>query len=84
METGDKFKLSKAALENYGETYRDKVFTVKSWANKYVPAKEYFANTKRYPHGHPGYDNCGDTSGKMRLYSSELNCDLYDWETIPL
>ena len=80
LEAGNTFKLSNDALENYGEQYRDQVFTVRSWANEYVPAKEYFANTRLYPHGHPGYDG----ATKDRLYEADgINFAVYDWEIRP-
>lgn len=78
MTTGDKFKLTSDALENYGEQYRDKVFTVRSWANKCVPAKEYFASPASYPHAHPGYDN---GVSPQRLYEADgFPGAVYDWE----
>lgn len=83
LNNGDTFKLTDDALDNYGEQWRDVVFRVTSWANKYTPANVYFANPLAYPHSHPGYDGCNGE----RLYDAEaLDTDLvwnnsvYDWE----
>ncbi len=77
MKIGDKFKLSADALENYGDKYSDKEFTVSHVATKYMPAKEFFALDK--PEGyHPSYDE--GVKG-MRLYDAEeLPFSVYDWE----
>jgi hypothetical protein len=72
-----KFKLTNAAIENYGEQYRNVVYTVRSWSNHYVPAKTYFANPKHHLHGHPGYDG----ANKAKLYEAEgLPFAVYQWE----
>jgi hypothetical protein len=76
-QIGDKFKLTNDALENYGEQYRDKVFTVRSWANHYVPAKEYFADPKQHAHGHPGYD---DATGDCLYEADGMTFAVYSWE----
>jgi hypothetical protein len=83
LNTGDHFQLTDDAIENYGEQWRDIVFRVTSWANKYTPANVYFANPSAYPYSHPGYDG----NGRERLYDSEpldtdleFNCSVYDWE----
>lgn len=72
---GDKFTMSAAALDNYGEGYCDKVFTVRARYDHYAPVSK-MANDRT---GHPGFDAAG---GKF-LYGSELNFDLYEWEMIP-
>ncbi len=69
---GDKFKLTKDALDNYGAKYADKVFTVREWYGRYNKDPWSTGDT----HGHPGYD--GGAGG--RLYGSELPFDLYAWE----
>lgn len=71
---GDKFKMSKDALDNYGEEYRDKEFTIRARYDHYVSPTE-MAND---PTGHPGFD----PNGGEFLYGSELNFDLYEWEMI--
>ena len=56
MRIGQEFKLKDEALDNYGEDFRDQVFTVKYVADHYVPAKDYFdPRSPRYqePGGHP-------------------------------
>ena len=87
LNTGNKFKLTEDAIKNYGDQWRDIVFRVTSWANKYTPANVYFANPSAYPHSHPGYDS--DVGG--RLYDAEpldtdleWNCSVYDWEVEPV
>ena len=74
FHVGDRFKMSKDALDNYGEEYRDKVFTIRTRYDHYVPA----AKMANDPTGHPGFDRAGG----MFLYGSELNFDLYEWEMI--
>ncbi len=71
---GDKFKMSNEALDNYGEEYRDVVFTVGDRYDHYVPV----AKMQSDPTGHPGFD----PNGGGYLYGSELNFDLYEWEMI--
>ena len=84
LNAGNIFKLTDDAIENYGEQWRDIVFTVTSWTNHYVPAKEFYANPLTHVHGHPGYDS---SMGKQRLYDAvpinsdlEFNCSVYDFE----
>ena len=72
---GQTFKMSDDALCNYGEKYRDQVFTVRARYTHYVSA----ANMASDPTGHPGFDESADSP----LYGSELNFDLYEWEMIP-
>ena len=72
IHVGVKFRMSKDALENYGEEYTGKVFTVRARYDHYVPA----AKMENDPTGHPGFDS----NGGRFLYSSELPFDLYDWE----
>jgi hypothetical protein len=43
LQSGEQFKLNEDALQNYGEKYRDIIFTVK------------FVSTSKKDH--PGYDN---------------------------
>jgi len=84
MRVGQKFTLKKDALDNYGEQYRDQVFTVHYVADHYVPAKDYFdPASPRYkePGGHPGYD---EGVAPQRLYGSDFKSDVYDWEVTPV
>ena len=70
---GSKFKLTSDAIDNYGNEYADKVFTVRAVYTHYVPV----ARMANDPTGHPGFD----PSGGSPLYGSdELNFDLYEWE----
>ena len=76
FETGDKFKLSSDALDNYGAKYQDQTFTVRQWYNHSVSTKN--PNWTSDEHGHPGFDETGGSA----LYGSELNFDLYEWEMV--
>lgn len=69
---GDKFKLTSSALDNYGDEYTDKVYTIEGWADHHCKASE-IATDK---HGHLGFDESAGTA----IYSSELPFDLYEWE----
>lgn len=73
---GTKVKMTRSAIENYGEKYAGKTFTVTHRANKYMPAAQFYA--KGQPEGyHPGYD---EEAGGF-LYDLEgLNMSLYGWE----
>jgi hypothetical protein len=42
-QKGDKFTMSEAAIENYGQEHENRKYTVLA----------------RYREGHPGYDPCG-------------------------
>lgn len=88
LKPNDKFLLSEEAIKNYGEQYRDKIFTVTHAANQYMPAKEFYHRNQ--PQGyHPGYDE-GLIEGlivaghpRPGLYDAdELTFSLYDWEVI--
>lgn len=68
MELGDKFILTENALENYGESYRDKEFTV-----SHVATNES---------EHPGYD--AGMKGENLYDAHELEFSVYDYEVIPL
>jgi len=61
---GDKVKMTGAALDNYGEEYRDVIFTVK--------------HTATTTNEHPGYDEGVYPMGLYDLEA--LNFSLYDWE----
>jgi hypothetical protein len=73
FKVGDKFQLSKDALDNYGEEYAGKTFTVRAVYTHYVPA----AKMESDPSGHPGFDEAG---GSCLYGSQELNFDVYEWE----
>lgn len=72
-KVGNKFRLTSEALENYGEEYSGKTFTVRAVYTHYVPA----AKMESDPTGHPGFDG-----GSGPLYGSELNFDVYGWEML--
>lgn len=68
---GDKFRLSPNAIENYGDKYLGRKFTVSGWFSHY--AKPGSCD----PHGHPGFDKYAGSC----LYESEsLNFAVYEWE----
>ena len=75
---GEKVKMTKDALDNYGQEYAEKILIIESKANKYMCAEQFFAKGK--PEGyHPGYDNAGMPG--VWLYDCEgLTFSLYDWE----
>lgn len=84
LTVGSKFKLNEGALDNYGEEFRDQIFTVQYVADHYVPAKDYFdPRSPRYKEegGHPGYD---EGVSPEKLYGSDFRSDVYDWEIIPV
>ena len=73
-KVGGQFKLSADAIENYGEQYTDKIFTVRAVYDHYTPV----AKMSQDATGHPGFDAAGGSP----LYGSELNFDLYEWEMV--
>lgn len=83
---GQEVKISDEAItNNYGEENRNKVFIITHIADKYMPAKEFYANGM--PEGfHPGYDECVYPDGLYDLKNAETGeefpCSLYDWELI--
>lgn len=79
MQKGDQFKLTDEAIENYGEQYRDQVFTVSHVADKYMPSDEFYK--KGMPEGyHPGYDS--GLEGENLYDAEELEFSVYDYEVI--
>lgn len=78
LKVGDSFTLTPDAVENYGEKFSGKTFTVSHVATKYMPAAEFYAKGK--PQGyHPGYDPSGGA-----LYDAHgLAFSVYDWEVNP-
>jgi hypothetical protein len=66
--------MSESALENYGEQYRDRTFTVRA---RYTHSCSVGAMASD-PTGHPGFDEGAGSP----LYGSELNFDLYEWEMV--
>ena len=77
---GNKVKLTPDAIDNYGSEYRDRIFTISSASNKYMPAKDFFASGR--PAGyHPGYDEGVSPMGLYDLIGLEFS--LYDWEIMP-
>jgi len=80
FRAGDKVKMTKAALENYGAEYAGQVFTVGHVATQYMPAAQFYAAGQ--PAGfHPGYD---ESAAPAALYDfEELTFSLYDWEIAP-
>ena len=84
LEKGDTFKLNDEALDNYGEEFRDQIFTVEYWADHTVHSSKYFNPTSpsyKEAHGHPGYD---EGVSPERLYGSDFKSDVYDWEITPV
>ena len=82
---GSLVKMNSDALENYGAEFESVVFEITSCANKYMPAKEFYA--KRMPEGyHPGYDEGVSPMGlyDLKIANTEENfgSSLYDWELV--
>lgn len=81
LKPNDRFTLTEEAIENYGEQYRDKVFTVTHASNQYMSVKEFYSRNQ--PQGyHPGYDEGLVANGKRPglYYAEGLNFSVYDWE----
>lgn len=77
LKIGNKVKMTKDALDNYGEEYRDKTFTIEHVSTRYMPANEFFSSGK--PSGfHPGYDEAA--KGRPLYDLEELEFSLYWWE----
>lgn len=75
---GQKVRMTKDAVDNYGTEYAGKEFTVTHAANKYMPAKQFYAQGR--PKGyHPGYD---EGAGGYLYDFEELDFSLYDWELV--
>lgn len=64
MKIGDTFKLTNDALDNYGEEYRDRVFTV-----------SHVAKSKS---DHPGYDE--SANGMALYDAEGFNNSVYEYE----
>lgn len=64
LKIGEQFILTEDAIENYGEEYEGKKFTVSHVAR----------NTKE----HPGYDN--SMEGMALYDAKELNFSVYEYE----
>lgn len=71
---GDRVRMSRSALENYGQKYAGIVFTVDEWYDHYCPAHRISIHD---PHGHPGYDGA---TGDRLYHLTGLSFDLYGWE----
>ena len=71
-----KFKLTPDAIENYGDHYAGRTFTVKAVYTHYCSVQDMH----RDPTGSPGYDTCAGSY----LYGSDLPFDVYDWEMVTL
>lgn len=87
LRKGQKVVMRKAALENYGESWKDVKLIVTHSANKYMPAEKFFAQGK--PDGyHPGYDESAKPQGlydlKRQDTGEDLAYSLYDWEVLPV
>lgn len=67
MDIGDTFKLTDNAIDNYGEWYRDREFTVSHVATSQDE--------------HIGYDAAME--GEKLYDAEELNFSVYDYEVIP-
>ena len=92
LNTGDTFKLTDDAIENYGEKYRDIVFRIISWADRDLPCsiEQWKQDPSKYTHCHPGFDKLSARPGE-RLYDAdpidtdlEFNNSVYDWEVEPV
>ncbi len=73
----DKVQMTKDALTNYGQKYKNKVLTITRAAHSYMPPNEFYSTgmPARY---HPGYDNSLKGEG---LYDFKgLNFSLYGYE----
>lgn len=80
---GQTVVMSEAAIENYGEQWRDVKLTVDHCATKYMPAKDFYAQGK--PKGyHPGYDTGLSPMGlydlTIKATGEPLNFSLYTYE----
>lgn len=64
LQIGDKVKMNDVAIENYGEEYRDKTFTV--------------SKISRSTEEHPGYDE--GLADEALYDFEELEFSLYDYE----
>jgi hypothetical protein len=73
---GDKFKLSRDALDNYGAQYKGRSFTVSGVFTHYCKPE----NCQRDPTGHPGFDPAG---GSPLYETDDLQFALYAWEMLP-
>lgn len=67
LQIGQKARMTNNALENYGEEYRGKVFTV--------------CHVARNRAEHPGYDE-GVSPDRLYDFN-ELEFSLYDYEIVP-
>jgi hypothetical protein len=75
---GSKVTMTEGALQNYGDKYRGKTFTVSHVATKYMPAERFYAEGR--PAGfHPGFD---EGAGCALYDLNGLNFSLYEWEVI--
>ena len=73
---GSKVRMTADALDNYGQEYAGKKFTISHVATEYMPSAQFFAQGK--PEGcHPGYD---EASGDALYDFDELEFSLYEWE----
>lgn len=64
MKSGDKFKLTKDAIQHYGVQYAGKIFTV--------------SHVARNHNDHPGYDS--SMKGQRLYDAEELKFSVYDYE----
>lgn len=87
LQKGDRFKLNEEALDNYGESYRNKIFEVEQWFDRRAPI--FSSKTGGIPrHSHPGYD---EEAFPQRLYEfkdletgEDIGFAVYDWEIEPI
>ena len=81
MRKGDIVTMNEAALENYGDEWEGVKLQITHKANKYMPAKEFYANGM--PEGyHPGYDPSGGSLYDLKSLETgeDLPFSLYHWE----
>ena len=84
---GQHVTMSTEALENYGQEWSGVTLVITHAANKYMPAKDFFAQGKPSEY-HPGYDEGVSPMGlydlKRKDTGEDLPFSLYDWEVNPV
>lgn len=77
-----KYRMTKNALETYGQEWKNIILIVTHTASRYMPIDEFIA--KGEPSGyHPGYDaGCGGKLYDLKRADNgeELPMSLYNWE----
>ena len=81
ITVGTIIRLSEEALENYGEKWRGKTFSITHVADHCVPSQAFFdERSSRYREegGHPGYDE--GVSPMLLVDVEGFPGSLYEWE----